>query len=316
MSPISDRLAMYDPIDKNLDPLNPRPKGMLQTPDPTFGGKYPSTPTLPPSTPKPIPPSTTPTETVTDTATQQPGPSSTQEFLERFGYMGDMPINPYEKLALDYITKMSEGAPLETLTPAQNFLSSLVGGEFAPQGQAFREAVYQPVEERALTNLERASKGLGERFAHRGGFFGGKHAIAQGEMGERVLSSLSEVLANLNLGGFQGDIANRMGAATGLESMGRTQQAIGGDILSQIMGGGELLTGREGLNRAEEQQAMQRAYQDWIRARQENMMPFNLISTLLGAQPFENIVQQPQQSPWGELLGGIGQGIGQIPGLL
>lgn len=264
---------------------------------------------------------------ITKLATQMQGPSPLsapttapptpeQDFLKRFGYMGDMPINPYEKQALDYITKMSGGAPLETMAPAQSFLSSLVGGEFAPQGQAFREAVYQPVEERALTNLEKAQKMLGEKFAHRGGFFGGKHAIAQGEMGAQVLNPLSELLANLNLAGFQGDIASRTGAATGLESMGRTQQAIGGDILSQIMGGGQLLTSREALNRAEEQAAQQRAYQDWLRAREENMLPFQMAMATMGVQPFENIIKPPVQSPWSSLLGGIGTGIGQIPGLI
>lgn len=251
--------------------------------------------------PSPIPapaPATTPA----------PAPASTQDFLANYGYMGEMPINPFEQQALDYITEMSGGAPLQTMTPAQIFLSSLVGGEFAPQGQAFREQVYRPVEERAFTNLERAQNMLGERFAHRGGFFGGRHAIAQGEMAAQTLNPLSQILTNLNLSGFQGDIASRMEGAAGLESMGRTQQAIGGDILGNIMGGGQLLTGREGLNRAEMQQAQQRAYQDWLRARSEEMMPFNLISTLLGTQPFENIISQPQQSPWGELLGGIGQG--------
>jgi len=271
-------------------------------------------PPVAPTTGVPAPTPTPPTPTPAPAPATTPAPASTQDFLANYGYMGEMPINPFEQRALDYITQMSEGAPLETMTPAQTFLTSLVGGEFAPTGQAFREAVYEPVEERAFTNLTRAQKMLGEKFAHRGGFFGGKHAIAQGEMGAQVLNPLSQLLANLNLTGFGQDIASRTGAATGLESMGRTQQAIGGDILSDIMGGGQLLTSREALNRAEMQAAQQRAYQDWLRARGEEMMPFNLISTLLGTQPFENIISQPQQSPWGQLLGGIGQGLGSLPG--
>jgi len=52
---------------------------------------------------------------------------------------------------------------------------------------------------------------------------------------------------------------------------------------------------------------MQRAYQDWIRARQETMMPFQMGMQLLGFQPQQPFVQQPQPSPWGQLLGMWGQ---------
>jgi hypothetical protein len=124
-------------------------------------------------------------------------------------------------------------------------------------------------------------------------------------------NDLATTLANLNLGGYQENMANMMGAAQGLTGMAPTQQNIVSDILNNIMGGGEMVTGREMTNRAEVQNAQQRAYDDWLRARGESMQPFNWALSLLGLQPMENFASQ-SQNPWGGFLGGIGQGAGAL----
>jgi len=81
------------------------------------------------------------------------------------------------------------------------------------------------------------------------------------------------------------------------------------------------VTQREALNRADLQAAQQRAYEDWTRANQEKMIPYNMAMSLLGMNQFENIAN-PQQftpaSPWysvlGSLLGGAGSAAGSIIG--
>ena len=242
----------------------------------------------------------------------------TEDMLRRFGYTGPMGINPYEQSALDFITQMSQGGgPLATMQPGQNFYNQVLSGAFAPQGDAFRSSVYDATKAGALQNLNDAQKMLAGNFANKGGYFGGAHSLAQAQLAQRSLNPLNEILANLNLSGYNQDLANRFQAGSGLESMTGTQQNTISSMLNNMMTGGNLLTGREGQNRAEYQNANQRAYQDWLRARQEGMTPFNMAMSLLDKQQNQPIVTQQSQSPWGGLLAGLGSMAGNlaVPGL-
>ena len=119
--------------------------------------------------------------------------------------------------------------------------------------------VYETTKTGAMKNLEEMQKSMSERFAHRGGYFGGKHSIAQAELGEKTGTALDQLLAQTSLG------------------------------------------------------ASERAYQDWVRARQETMMPFNMISPLLGAQTTQPLITQ-SQSPWGGIASAIGPALGAAIG--
>lgn len=115
--------------------------------------------------------------------------------------------------------------------------------------------VYETTKTGAMKNLEEMQKGMAERFAHRGGYFGGEHAISQAELGEKTGTALDQLLSQVSLG------------------------------------------------------ASERAYQDWLRARQETMMPFNMISPLLGQQTTQPLVTQ-QPSAWGGIASAIGPALG------
>lgn len=235
--------------------------------------------------------------------------------LPKFGYGGELGINPYETQALDYITKMAEARqPLQTTMPAESFYREALAGEYSPLGDLFRKGVYETTEAGAMETLEKLQKGMSERFAHRGGYFGGEHAISQAELARGTGTDLNQILANLMLSGYGEDIATKMGAARGIESLAGTQRLLEKGPLEDIMAGGQMLTGRELLNRELYQQATDRAYQDWLRAQQERMVPYNLISTLLGVPATQPMVTQPQASPWAGLLGGIGTGLGAAGG--
>ncbi len=73
------------------------------------------------------------------------------------------------------------------------------GGEENPWVNPFME-VYEKTKAGALTNLADIQKQMGESFAHRGGYFGGKHAVAQGEVAARTGSYLDQLLAETELG--------------------------------------------------------------------------------------------------------------------
>ena len=60
--------------------------------------------------------------------------------------------------------------------------------------------VYEKTKVGAMENLEEMQKSMAERFAHRGGYFGGKHAVAQGEMAAETGTALDQLLAQTELG--------------------------------------------------------------------------------------------------------------------
>lgn len=73
------------------------------------------------------------------------------------------------------------------------------GGETNPWVNPFME-VYETTKAGAMRNLEEMQKDMAERFAHKGGYFGGKHAIGQGEMAAETGAFLDQLLAQTSLG--------------------------------------------------------------------------------------------------------------------
>jgi len=82
---------------------------------------------------------------------------------------------------------------------------ALLGGGEAPAGEEnpwrnpFME-VYEKTKVGALENLADIQKQMGESFAHRGGYFGGKHAISQGKVAAETGTALDQLLAETELG--------------------------------------------------------------------------------------------------------------------
>ena len=231
------------------------------------------------------------------------------DMLERFGYTGNMGFNPLEMNAMQLLSELFSDRG-DVAPEGAEFYKNVLGGGFGPEGEKYKTDVLGATRTSMMEELGKQQEGLADRFANVGGYFGGKHGAGQGELARGFLQDLTGVTAGLNYDMFNKDIGNRFGAATGQQQLGTTQAGVDTNLYNLLQSGGGMVTGREATNRAEYQNAMQRAYQDWIRGRQENMMPFQLGLSLLGLQPFENIVQQPNPSPWGNLLGGLGQGAG------
>jgi hypothetical protein len=242
------------------------------------------------------------------------GPQNLPEnMLETFGYTGDIPVNEYENLYLNAIKQLYTQNPtgLQTIEPANQFYQDVLGGAVGATGQPFRSAVYNATKAGALQNYDTMRRQLAEKFSERGGYFGGGHSIAQARLANETSNSLNQILSGLNLEGFNQDVAARQAAAGGLAGLGTTQQGISSQILQDILGGGNLLTQRDILNRAEKQQAGGLAYQDWLRAKQESMAPFGNAANLLGYQAFQPIAQQGQNQ-WGSVLAALLGAGGQL----
>jgi hypothetical protein len=235
------------------------------------------------------------------------GENLPENMLETFGYTGDIPINPMEQTYLNAINQLYTQQPtaLQTIQPANQFYQDVLGGAVSATGQPFRSAVYDATKAGAMQNYGDMRRNLATKFSERGGYFGGGHSIAQAKLANETSNSLNQILSGLNLEGFNQDVAARQTAASGLAGLGTTQQGISSQILSDIYGGGNLLTQRDLLNRQQSQEAQGRAYNDWLRAQQENQAVFGNAASLLGYQAYQPIAQQQQQSQWGSVLAAL-----------
>jgi len=289
--------------------LGSQPPGGGITP---YGGTPPATPIPTPTIPlvssTPPPPGTQ----GPGVGTQGVGTQTDPSVLGKFGYQGEIGINPQEQQALDFMNEMYGGRGDQPLQSAKNLYESILAGEFGPQGQQFQQDVYGATKTGAMQNLADMQDMMAERFSHRGGYFGGKHGVAQSDLARKTGSGLDQLLAGLNMQGFQQDIGSRLGAAGGLQGLAGTERGLESSLLQDMMGGGQMVTGRELTNRDLYQQASDRAYQDWVRSRQEQMMPFGMMGGMLNMQPYQNVAFAPEQSPWNALLGGAGQGAGAV----
>lgn len=193
------------------------------------------------------------------------------------------------------------------MEPAIALYGEAVRGAFSPLGQYFRRQVYEPTREEALLNLERAQKEMARKFASKGGYFGGRHALAEAELARGTLSDLNRLLGELQLEGHKEDISTRFAGARGLEGITPTLRGLEWqDVFNLLQTGGR--------ERGMRQLFLDLVREDVMRSRQEQMLPFQMALSLLGVRAFEPVMMEPRSSPWAYLLGGIGQ-VGSIYGL-
>jgi hypothetical protein len=241
-----------------------------------------------------------------------PNYQSPNDNLSMWGYTGEIPINNLEQQAIDFVNQMyGSGGALETLGPAQDYYNAVLRGDFGPESQAYVSALLDPMRARMTQDYNDASKSMATRFSDVGGYFGGRHGVGQARLASENNMNMANMEAELRYKSFMDDMANRSGAASGLTGLASTQSGLSGDMLNYLLSTGGMVTGRDALNRSEYQNALGRSYQDWVRARQELLMPFSMAGGLYGTNAVENIVTP---SPWGALLGGIGQAGGLLAG--
>ena len=114
------------------------------------------------------------------------------------------PELPTSPVTTDSGTVTGPGTITGPVTPIDEVLGDGDGdgGDENPWVNPFME-VYEKTKAGALTNLADIQKQMSESFAHRGGYFGGKHAVSQGEVAARTGSYLDQLLAETELGATQ-----------------------------------------------------------------------------------------------------------------
>ena len=239
---------------------------------------------------------------------------SAGEDLAKWGYTGQIPINNVEQQAIDFVNNMyGSGGALGTLNNAQDYYDQVLRGQYGPEGQAYLQQVLDPMRTSQMRNYDDMSKALATKFSDIGGFYGGRAGIAQGRLASDTSNNMAQNEANLRYQGFSDNLNRMGGAASGLVGLGQAQSGMSGDMLNYLLSTGGMITGRDTLNRSQYQQAMQNSYNDWLRARQENLLPFTWGQSLTGQQATQPIVTQTQ-SPWGAALGVLGSAAGAFTG--
>jgi hypothetical protein len=239
---------------------------------------------------------------------------SASEDLAKWGYTGEIPINNLEQQAIDFVNNMyGSGGSLGTINNAQSYYDQVLQGKYGPEGQAYLQQVLDPMRTSQMRDYGEMSKALATKFSDIGGFYGGRAGIAQGRLASDTANNMAQNEANLRYQGFN-DNMNRMGgAASGQVGLAQAQSEMSGDMLNYLLTTGGMVTGRDALNRSQYQQAMQNSYNDWMRARQENLLPFSWGQSLVGQQAVQPVVTQTP-SAWGQALGSFGQiGAAAVP---
>ena len=314
-------MGSYNPYDEST--YNPTQRALSRPlTAPSFNPNN-SVTRIPTTTPSPVAqtptanagsPQTTPLVTNPPAAQGAVSPADPNGDLAKWGYTGAIPINNVEQQAIDFVNNMySSGGALGSMNNAQDYYSQVLQGKYGPEGQAYLQQVLDPMRTSSMQNYNDMSKALATKFSDIGGFYGGRAGIAQGRLASDAANNMAQNEANLRYQGFA-DNMNRMGgAAQGQVGLAQAQSGMSGDMLNYLLSTGGMITGRDTANRAQYQQALQNSYNDWIRARNENLLPFSWGQNLVGQEATTPVVTT-QQSPWGAILGAFGQGAGAFTG--
>lgn len=243
-----------------------------------------------------------------------PAQQSPQDALAQWGYTGELPINNQEQQAIDFANNIySTGGGLGTLGPAQDYYNRVLNGEFGPEGQAYLEAVLNPMKSSAMTNYNELSKALATHFSDVGAYYGGRGGIAQGKLAAQTANDMAQQEANLRYQAYMDNMGRMSGAAGGLQNLGSVQGGLSDQIMNYLLGTGSMITGRSQYNTQQYQAASDKAYQDWARARSELLAPFGWANQLATADTTAPVVTQ-QSSILSDLLGMVGNVGGLVGG--
>jgi len=226
--------------------------------------------------------------------------------LAKWGYQGPLGLNDFEQEGLNYIADIfANKSAMGELDPASEFYKSLLGGDFGAESDSYLQAVLDPMRASSMQTYDELSKALAGRFSNVGAYYGGKAGVAQGRLASDTQNNMAQNEANLRYQRYTDDLNSRLSGASGLRGIASDRAGLENNYLTQLLGGGNLITGREQYNTQEYQGAIDKAYQDWVRARAEQLMPYQMGLNLAGMGATENIVTQ-DPGILGTLLGVVG----------
>ena len=225
--------------------------------------------------------------------------------LEAFGYRGDIGFNPMENAAFGYMQQLFQNPSwANAMGQAQNFWLGAMNGAYGPQSQAYQQAVLDPTYAMAQKAYTEASKNLANNFAQYGNYFSGKQGVAQGRLASDFANQMAQTAANANLQAWNQDLAMRQMAGQMLPQTAMNQNSMEMNMLNQMLNTGNYMTQRQMYNNATYADFVNRAYQDWLRARNEMMLPYQAMIGGLNTRAFEPLVQQ--DNSWAQAFSSIG----------
>jgi hypothetical protein len=139
------------------------------------------------------------------------------QFLGKMGGQGMAPATTPTTPASTTAPTMEVATPgmAPTAAPTEEEVLARFGypvGGYGAESQKYISGVYDPTKTEALRNLESSQQKMATQFGHRGGYFGGAHAIGQGEMATGTQNALSQLLGGMQQQAYKEDIGLKTSA--------------------------------------------------------------------------------------------------------
>jgi hypothetical protein len=231
----------------------------------------------------------------------------TNFFAERIGepgpvYPGELvaPLSEYETRSFDFLRKYGDTGYGPTYAAGQKQIQDTLEGNYNPANSPY----YQAVKAEAAKNLQDTQKNIASNAAGGGRYFSGARIKQQGEAASEMERSLNTLLGNL----AQQERQNQLSVLPAALQYGQAAPALDLQKSAVFQELGALPRNIQQMFDTANQQQWQQSEVDYP------LQIAQMVGSLLtGNQP---VYQQNSPSAISQLLGGVGQGVGNIGTLL
>jgi hypothetical protein len=185
-------------------------------------------------------------------------------------------LNPTEITGGNLLDSNLAAGPATGITDAQNALTGMVNAKFDPTDPSNGFAAFQ-------RQLARSTKQSSDAMAQNAAITGNRFGTQIGKDYVNLAAQQSDQTASKLADLWQQTQANKLSAASGLNSLATSQEAINQNKIQQAFAIGQ-------QQQAIQNQKAQASYDDWQRARNERLSSINSLGTVLsrGTTPVLN----------------------------
>ena len=211
-------------------------------------------------------------------------------------YQGEMvaPMSPQESQSFDFLRKYGETGYGPTFAAGQKQITDTLGGNYNPANSPY----YQAVKAEAANNLKNTQTNIASNAAGGGRYFAGARVKQQGEASSESERGLNTLMGSL----AQQERQNQLNVLPQALQYGQAAPQLELEKSAAFQSLGALPRNIQQMLDTSQQNEWQRANVDY---------PMQIAQMVQG-MPISPIYQQNPESAISKLLGGAGQGAGQI----
>ena len=215
-------------------------------------------------------------------------------------YQGEMvaPLSPQESQSFDFLRKYGETGYGPTFQAGQKQITDTLGGQYNPANSPY----YQAVKAEASKNLQDTQKNIASNAAGGGRYFSGARVKQQGDAASESERGLNTIMGGL----AQQERQNQLNVLPQALQYGQAAPQLELEKSAAFQSLGALPRNIQQMLDTSQQNEWQRANVDY---------PMSIANMVRGL-PISPTYQQNPPSAISQLLGGAGQGLGQLLPLL